>query len=60
MKIRCGKFRFKPIEKEGIKKRLEFISNEENLKVTDETINQIIEVSEGDMRKAITFLQTSR
>jgi len=55
---RCAKFRFKPLAKEILVKRLELISEKEEVKVSDDGMDAIIQTSEGDLRKAITSLQS--
>jgi replication factor C small subunit len=40
-----------------VKKYIERIVKHENLKITDEAINSIIEISEGDLRKVSNILQ---
>ena len=54
---RCSLFRFKPIEKNLIFDKLKDISKLEKVKISDEDINKIIEISRGDLRKAINSLQ---
>lgn len=54
---RCSLFRFKPIEKELILAKLEEISSLENLHINKKDLKKIIEISRGDLRKAINFLQ---
>jgi DNA polymerase III delta prime subunit len=41
-----------------ILERLSFICKEENVKCDDKTLNTLVEMSGGDMRKAITSLQS--
>lgn len=62
---RCAKFRFQPLPHEPVKARLESIVTAEKL-MTDQTSAQIelfldalIRLSEGDLRKAITYLQSA-
>lgn len=55
---RCSKFRFKPLSSAIVRNRLEHICREENVKCNDKAIDRIIETSDGDMRKATTFLQS--
>jgi len=56
---RCAKFRFKPLSDSAIKERIRFICDSENLTLKDDdAFNLLIESSEGDMRKAITTLQS--
>ena len=55
---RCAKFRFKPLSIEILDRRLRMIVDVEKVKVADEGLAAIIETSEGDLRKAITTLQS--
>lgn len=55
---RCTKFRFIPLNEEKVIERLTFISESENLKIEDDALKSIVDVSAGDMRKAITTLQS--
>lgn len=56
---RCSKFRFKMLDQGNAKKRLEDIAQNENVKLEDGAVDKVIECSEGDLRKAITFLQSA-
>lgn len=56
---RCSKFRFKPLANKIQEERLLEICEKENLKYTKESITALVQVSEGDLRKAITFLQSA-
>ncbi|XP_053566158.1 replication factor C subunit 4 isoform X2 [Bombina bombina] len=56
---RCSKFRFKPLADKIQTQRILEICEKENVKITKEAMNCLIEVSEGDLRKAITFLQSA-
>lgn len=55
---RCTKFRFKPLGEDKIVERLEYICKEENLKATKPVLLKIVEASGGDLRRAITCLQS--
>lgn len=55
---RCTKFRFKPLGEEKIIERLEYICKEENLKAEKLVLMKIVEASGGDLRRAITCLQS--
>ena len=55
---RCSKFRFKPIAKDVLVKRIEMICEKESTKITKPGVEAIISTSEGDLRKAITSLQS--
>lgn len=56
---RCSKFRFKPLDEENSRLRLEEIARMENVEYEDGVIDALIKVSEGDLRKAITYLQSA-
>lgn len=56
---RCSKFRFKSLDQGNAKKRLEEIAQAEGVSVEDGAIETLIKCSEGDLRKAITFLQSA-
>ncbi|KAI4152737.1 MAG: hypothetical protein LQ341_000651 [Variospora aurantia] len=56
---RCSKFRFKSLDQGNAKKRLEEIAEVEHVKVEDGVLDTLIKCSEGDLRKAITFLQSA-
>lgn len=56
---RCAKFRFKPLTEIAIKKRIQMICEAENVNLKDDdAFGLLIASSEGDMRKAITTLQS--
>lgn len=55
---RCTKFRFKPLGENKIIERLEYICKEEDLKIEKPVLLKIVEVSGGDLRRAITCLQS--
>ncbi|KAI3406444.1 RFC2 [Candida oxycetoniae] len=64
---RCSKFRFKSLNNENSLNRLKFIAKEENLYLDtsggpesdDEVLNEVLRISNGDLRKAITYLQSA-
>lgn len=56
---RCAIFRFTPLSDEDIKKRLQWIAEQENVKISDDGLDAILYVSMGDLRKAINILQAS-
>lgn len=55
---RCAKFRFKPLSKEQLVQRLEMITKEEGLQVEDGALLTVVSTSGGDLRRAITCLQS--
>jgi len=54
---RCSLFRFRPIPKDLIKKKLLQICKTESIKCSLKNIEYIIELCSGDLRKAVNFLQ---
>ncbi|PMD25155.1 P-loop containing nucleoside triphosphate hydrolase protein [Hyaloscypha hepaticicola] len=56
---RCSKFRFKSLDQGNAKKRVEEIAGKEGVKLEDGAADTLIKCSEGDLRKAITFLQSA-
>lgn len=56
---RCAIFRFKALSEDDIKKFIERIVEGEKLKIKEDGIKAIIEISEGDLRKVANLLQTS-
>ncbi|KAI9492353.1 hypothetical protein BDB00DRAFT_828663 [Zychaea mexicana] len=56
---RCAKFRFKPLPLKDLTNRLEYICAEENVELGRGTMDALIKTSNGDLRKAITFLQSA-
>ena len=55
---RTAVFKFKRLTVEDIKKRLMYIAEKENVKLEKDGLEAIIDVSEGDLRKAINLLQS--
>ncbi|NXP13744.1 RFC4 factor, partial [Thinocorus orbignyianus] len=56
---RCSKFRFKPLSDKIQQQRLLEVSEKEHVKISSEAVSYLVKVSEGDLRKAITFLQST-
>ncbi|RLJ09985.1 MAG: replication factor C small subunit [Candidatus Aenigmatarchaeota archaeon] len=54
---RCAVFRFKRLGEDDVKEYLKRIIQNEKLKVDDEALNAIYEISGGDLRKATNLLQ---
>ena len=54
---RCSVFHFKPINNDEIINKLKYICTNENVLYTQDILHKIIELSRGDLRKAINFLQ---
>lgn len=60
IKSRCSMLHFSQLDNKLLNGRLKMICVEEEIKIDDECLNTIIEISDGDGRKAITMLQNSK
>ena len=56
---RCSKFRFKSLDQGNAKKRLGAIAELEGVPLEEGVLDTLIKCAEGDLRKAITFLQSA-
>ncbi len=56
---RCALFRFTPLPEEFIGSYLTSIAKQESLKISDSGLKSVMEVAEGDLRKAINTLQAA-
>ena len=56
---RCTKFRFKPLAREAIVARLSAIAAAEGVRAPPAALHAMLAVSGGDMRKAVTFMQSA-
>lgn len=56
---RCSKFRFKSLDQGNARKRLEEIAEKEGVQLENGAVDALIKCSEGDLRKAITYLQSA-
>jgi DNA polymerase III delta prime subunit len=56
---RCSKFRFKSLDQGNAVKRVGDIAKLENVRLDDEVAEELVRVADGDLRKAITFLQSA-
>ncbi|ORZ31708.1 DNA replication factor C subunit Rfc2 [Catenaria anguillulae PL171] len=56
---RCAKFRFTALDPTDVLTRLRHVATSEAIRISDEALSAIMTVSEGDMRKAIMFLQSA-
>ncbi|CCF58184.1 hypothetical protein KAFR_0E00300 [Kazachstania africana CBS 2517] len=56
---RCSKFRFKSLEATNALDRLKYISEKESVQYEEGTLEKILEISQGDLRRAITLLQSA-
>ncbi len=55
---RCVVFRFSSLNKEDIKERVKYIANQEQLSLTPDGLIALVDVSKGDCRRAINYLQS--
>jgi replication factor C small subunit len=55
---RCALFRFKPLSRDEAKEMITHIAGKEHLKLDEDAVNALTEISEGDMRKSINILQS--
>lgn len=56
---RCSVFRFRMVDEDGVKERLNHIAKKEGLGLEKAGIDAIILLAEGDMRNAINILQAA-
>lgn len=56
---RCAKFRFKPLDETNALSRLQYIASKESLVYEPKTLETVLQSSDGDLRKSITFLQSA-
>jgi len=56
---RCVVFRFKLLEKKDVTTRVRFIADREKLILSNDALDTLYEVSEGDCRKAINLIQAT-
>jgi len=56
---RCAVFRFRQVKPEDMKKYLQGIAKHEELDVSEEALEALVHVSEGDMRRAVNSLQVA-
>lgn len=56
---RCSKFRFTPLDSESASSRLSQIAQAENISIDQSVLDALIGTSSGDLRRAITYLQSA-
>jgi nuclear protein localization family protein 4 len=56
---RCSKFRFKSLDQGNAVRRVDDIARLEGVKLDDGVSEELVRVADGDLRKAITFLQSA-
>jgi len=55
---RCVVFRFSSLNQEDIKERVNYVASKENLSLTPDGLSSLVQVSHGDCRRAINYLQS--
>ena len=55
---RCVVFRFASLNNDDIKLRVKYVAKQENISLTPGGLNAIVDVSRGDCRRAINYLQS--
>ncbi|MDY6775613.1 MAG: replication factor C small subunit [Halobacteria archaeon] len=56
---RCAVFRFSPLDDDAVAERMSYIADEEDVDVTDDGLDALAFVSQGDMRRAVNALQAA-
>ncbi|KMZ57846.1 Replication factor C subunit [Zostera marina] len=56
---RCAKFRFKSLPDDILSTRVLHVCNEENLHLDTKSLSTLGSISQGDLRRAITYLQSA-
>ncbi len=57
LQSRCTRFRFSHLENNQLKNYINYIVKEENINITEDAKNTILDISKGDMRKLLNILQ---
>lgn len=56
---RCALFVFHPYDEGCVRDRVKHIAEKEGVKITEDGVNTIVEISRGDLRKAVNALQAA-
>jgi replication factor C subunit 3/5 len=59
LQSRCTKFRFVPLDRQAMVMRTQHVIEAERLHVSDEAVQALIDLAEGDMRKVLNWLQAA-
>ncbi len=57
---RCAKFRYQPLEKVSMTSRIQYVCEQESVSCSQDAMDTLLEVSGGDLRKAINYLQSAK
>ncbi|KAI6099899.1 P-loop containing nucleoside triphosphate hydrolase protein [Pisolithus croceorrhizus] len=56
---RCSKFRFTPLDPLSTSSRFTYIAAAERVEISPEVVTSLIDASNGDLRRSITYLQSA-
>ncbi|KAI8813987.1 P-loop containing nucleoside triphosphate hydrolase protein [Cladochytrium replicatum] len=56
---RCTRFRFGPLSQVQIQPRLRYVIESENVNISDDGMEALLSLSQGDMRRALNILQAA-
>lgn len=56
---RCAKFRFKPLPRPAMERRLDQVASQEGIAIDESSRDALLRCSKGDMRRAITLMQSA-
>jgi len=56
---RCAKLRFKPLDSASKEQRLRHIGKTENIELTDDAVESLLDIAKGDLRRAVNYLQSA-
>ncbi|KAI0567759.1 ATPase [Gracilaria domingensis] len=59
LQSRCTKFRFGPLPRDDVRSRVREIADKENVPLTEEGLEALLELGNGDMRRILNVLQSS-
>jgi replication factor C subunit 3/5 len=54
---RCTRFRFSPLKQEDIRRLVDHVIEQENVKIEPNAVDALVRLSKGDMRRALNVLQ---
>ncbi|KAL8745910.1 MAG: hypothetical protein Q9190_002001 [Brigantiaea leucoxantha] len=54
---RCTRFRFSPLREQDIRRLVDHVIENEDVKIQDEAVVSLVRLSKGDMRRALNVLQ---
>jgi replication factor C subunit 3/5 len=57
LRVRCLNLKFNSIDQKSMQAKLNFIIKKKNIRIKNDSLDIIIDYSNGDLRKAINFLQ---